>query len=310
VIAVALTLADPSRSGYGGAISQLVSPQALRAQTTLPKAVEAIRPQVATIMKSNLSVWQKATAANELFRAALPIGSGDCGEYTLWFTTLVRPYGLQVRMVSGSINTLDPYDTHASVEVWLPRRRHWVLLSPTFGGEYTVDGRPIGAYDIQWLIRTGRIDEVHWESSHTKNSTMLSNYYVNPALLFRYVGVSVQHGEELVTVANPDSRALGRVTTTRLSGSTPPDAPITMTASQAPALQPSIGYPPWYASHRVTGKYRGAVVLVSTKRFTYRGYDSAESRGEWVSPIVLDRGGIPDHVTAFAVREFPRSRES
>jgi transglutaminase superfamily protein len=305
-----LAFAEPSHQGYRSAISQLVSTEALLDQTTLPKALEPIRPRVAAIMKSNLSVWQKATATNDLIRAALPIGSGDCGEYTRWFTALVRPYGLQVRMVGGSLNTLNAYDTHASVEVWLPGRRHWVLLSPTFGGEYTVDGRPIGAYDIQRLIKKGRIDEVHWQSSHGKNSTMLSSYYVNPLLLFRYVGVSVQKGEELVTVANPDSRALGRVTTTRLTDSTPPDAPIAMTASQGPAPHPSIGYPPWYASHRVTGRYRGAVVLVSTKRFTYRGYHTAEAGGHWISPIVFDRGGIPDDVAAFAVREFPRSRES
>jgi len=309
-VALALALSFVEQSRSEAKFSQLISERVILSYAKLPKPVEALRSQVAEIMRSNRSVWEKATTIRNLERAAAPIGSGDCADYSRWYLALVRPYGLQARMVVGSLNALNLYDTHTSVEVWLPRRRRWVLVGPTFGGEYTVRGRPVGAFDLQRLILAGRTNEVHWKSTHTKNATMPSDYYVDSVLLFRYVAVWGEVGGKIAMVANADSRALGQLAATKLDDNTAPNTPILVESSQGKLPEPAPGNPPWYATHRVHSSYRGAVVLVAPRRFVYRGYASAKAHGLWFSPIVLNRGGLPTGVTAFGVRRFPATRES
>jgi Transglutaminase-like superfamily len=310
-VTFAIALAVAPQSPADPSFSQLASERAVLERTTLPGFVTAVRPQVAAIMRSDRTTWAKATAVRDLLRAAAPIKSGDCSDYSLWFLALVRPYRLQVRMVAGSLNMLNAYDTHTTVSVWLPARRRWVIVDPTFGGEFTVHGRAVGAYDLQRLILAGRTNLVHWRSSHGKNATMPSDYYVDPVLLFRYVAVYGELGGKLAGIANHDSLGLGELAGTTLNGTEPPDVPIRVkSAGDKRPGELSPDDPPWYTTQRVSSSYRGPVVLVGDRRFDYRGRGSKQVDGRWVSPIAIANGGLPTGVKAFAVPRFPASHES
>jgi hypothetical protein len=311
LLACTVALAVTSHSSAQSKVSQTISEDALLEHTKLPSFVEALRPRVAAIMHSDRTTWEKATTVRNLLRAVAPRGSGNCSDYSLWFLALTRTYGLEARMAAGSLNMLNNYDTHTTVEVWLPGRHRWVIVDPTFGGDFTVGGEPIGAFDLQRLIRAGQTDRIHWKSSNGKNDTMPSDYYVDPVLLFRYVAVYGQIGDQLVRVANRDSRPFGVLAATTLSDRDPPIDAIRLNESWAQTpWKLSLGSPPWYATRRVSNSYRGPVVLVGDRSFVYRQYRSTEVDGRWVSPINIAHGGIPAGVTAYAVREFPRARES
>jgi hypothetical protein len=310
LVSVTVTLSLVTPSSAEPRLSQLISERVLLVHTKLPGFVKALRPRVAAIMHSNRTTWEKATTIRNLLRATAPIGSGTCADYSLWFLALARPYGLQVRMVAGSLNMLNAYDSHTTVSVWLPKRHNWVIVDPTFGGEFTVHGRAVGAYDLQRLVLAGKTDLVHWRSSHTKNATMPSAYYIDPVLLFRHVVVYGEVGNTIVGVANQDSSALGDVAAKKLVSDDPPGVPIRVESPPARRPgEPSIVDPPWYATRRVPDSFRGPVVLVGDKHFVFRGRPSTEVGGRWVSPVVWNNDPIPAGLMAFAVPRFPRSHE-
>jgi hypothetical protein len=311
LLALAVVLNVTAGQRRAPALSQLLSERVVLAHTKLPREVEAIRPQVARLMHSDRTVWGKATAVRNLLRAAVPLESSSCFENSLWFLALTRPYGLHLRMVGGSLNLLNSYDTHTTVEVWLPARHRWVVVDPTFGGEYTVDGTLIGAYDLHRLILGGRTDLIRWKSSHGKNATMPSTYWINPVLLFRYVVVYGEIDNKLFGVANNDGRALGALAATTLDDRNPPNMKIGLGLSGANRPQKmAIGNRPWYATREVPNSYRGPVVIVGEKPFDYQGRGSTEVNKRWVSPVDIADGALPLGVKAYAVRKFPASHES
>jgi hypothetical protein len=256
---------------------------------SLPAELQSERPAVEAILDSSRSPWQKAIGVMKIVKAATPpIYSGvTCDVYADWYVTLVNGRGLRARPVTGTLHLLNEYDTHTTVEVWLPQARRWVIVDPTFGGYFTVDGKPVGAHELQRLVLVGETDRVRWVSSHVKSSAMLSAYYADPVLMFRHVHVWRQNASgRTVMTESERSRRLTR-------------------GREFP------GDPPWYATRDVRpGRSEGdAFVLVGKRPFTYGGHAAAEIEGRWISPIVGGDGPLPAGVRAYSVPRFPPARE-
>ena len=246
----------------------------------MPEELASRRAEITEILRSGRTPWAKATAVNAIVKEETPpIYSGYfCNDYASWYIGLAST-GLKTRMVTGRLNLLNNFDTHTTVEVWLPKKRRWVIVDPTFGGHFEADGEPLGAHDLQRLILAHESHRVRWVSSHVENSARPSEYYADPMLLFRHVFLwSPGYAESATSVRAVRGRP--------------------------------VGDPPWYAGRRVTQAHTGAVVLVGRRPFSYRGRPADPSEGRWLTPVVGIEGVFPAGVRAYAVPRFPTGRES
>lgn len=75
-------------------------------------------------------------------------------------------------------------DTHVTVDVWLPRRKAWVMVDPTFGGYYTLNGIPVGTPEIHSLLTSGSQGELQFQSLGNWMTERPQDYYIDPRLLY------------------------------------------------------------------------------------------------------------------------------
>lgn len=249
----------------------------------------------------------KAEALRDVVRAGMAPGSTDCFGYATIMLALGRSLGLPVKLVVGGAG-FSAYDTHTTVSVWMPRYRHWGIVDPTFGGIWTWRGDtvPLRARALRDALIAGRENEIVWRSSHSKNSTMPSDYYVDPVQLFRYVGTIAWDGRTTVPVTAPDSAMLfaGTLVSHVLTGrSVPPTqtltaSRVTHTGEQAEPTTASL--PPPYAKRLLEAKTvrlpatlpmpsGSLVVWVSAPGATIAGYATARVDGGSLSPIFVRR---------------------
>lgn len=151
------------------------------------------------------SVWSKAARVRDLVRGAF--ASGDCGTLSTAFWSLGTLAGLPLRMVYGSANLLNAYDTHTTVAVWLARERRWAITDPTFGGYWSLGrtGRPIGVFELQRAVRSGRASALYWHSSGAPHAILPSTYYVDPRYLYLYINF-VGFADDAQGAVAPDLR--------------------------------------------------------------------------------------------------------
>jgi len=149
----------------------------------------AIVKQARALASEEGSTWDRAARLRDLVRATLK--NASCSTLALGFWSLGTTVGLPLRLVVGSANGLNLFDTHSTVEVWLDREHRWVITDPTFDGYWTSgpSGRKLGVSDISRAVADGSVGDVYWHAAGAKNSIEPSSYYVDPVLLYRYFGV-------------------------------------------------------------------------------------------------------------------------
>jgi hypothetical protein len=233
-------------------------------------------------------------------------------------------------MVMLSANLQNLFDTHTSTEVWLSKLRRWVLLDPTFGGYFTAGkDRRLGAFELSRLLRLRATDNVYWHALRSRNSSLLSQNYMNPLDYFRYVGLFLSDGKEVLPpVMNRDAASVaGMAVLSPLNDRDNPFVQIRFEDGLHVAPPTSLGFAeaPWWAPTLVARAQQSTlslnrltyvtVAVTSTAPLTVNGYGTTFLNGRWTSPVIAateinvvgaNRGS---EVRVFKARTFPRSRE-
>lgn len=341
LVALAVVLA----AVWGVMQARAVAGQTVHVHALLPPAVAArlvpakLRDDVARLrapatraVESRSTNLGKAEALRDVVRAGMAPGTTDCFGYATTMLALGRSLGLPLKLVIGGAGYSN-YDTHTTVSVWMPQYRHWGIVDPTFGGIWTWRGDtvPLRARALRDALVTGHEDQIVWRSSHGTNSTMPSDYYVDPIQLFRYVGTVAWDGRTTVPVTAPDSTMLFASTFVShvLPGrSVPPTQTISAKRANrsGTAAQPASAHiPPPYARRLVEARTvrlpatlktpAGSLVAwVSTPGATIAGYATASLDGGSLSPIFVRRsvkitGSGRARVLVYSVRQASPANE-
>jgi surface antigen len=265
----------PSGSGGNPPVSPLQATLPPTPKAPIPESLTSILPQAQQIMAQSETVWSKAAAVRNLVRASLS-DQNDCGVMATAFWSVGSIVGLPLRLVDSSANGQNPFDTHATVEVWLAGLGRWAVSDPTFNGYWTAgpEGPPVSAEFMQKAMRAGTNSALYWHGAGTSNSILPSQYYVDPTYLYSYIdflsfvsglGSTFMVDSEADAFSVPD--ALVPTTTTAFE-SLPPNAQTPVTVDQRTEAPSSAGasditLPPNYAG---TLAYEGRVTAGSDGR--------------------------------------------
>jgi hypothetical protein len=241
----------------------------------MPESLTSILPQARQLMTQAGTVWSKAAAVRNLVRASLS-DQNDCGVMATAFWSVGSIVGLPLRLVVSSANGQNPFDTHATVEVWLAGLGRWAISDPTFNGYWTAgpEGAPVSAEFVQKAMRTSTNNALYWHGAGTPNSILPSQYYIDPTYLYSYIdflafvpglGSTFMVDSEADAFSAPD--ALIPTTTTDFEA-LPPNAQTPVTVDQRTEAPSSAGasdftLPPSYAGSLV---YEGQVTVGSDGR--------------------------------------------
>jgi hypothetical protein len=80
----------------------------------------------------------------------------NCLSLATVFVDAARARGMLARPVALAVRDGSAYEGHAVGEVWSPELRKWVLVDPTYGITYTVNGRPADALELHDAMTGGR----------------------------------------------------------------------------------------------------------------------------------------------------------
>lgn len=226
-----------------------------------------VRPLAANAVRAHSTTLGKTLALERLVHTVLRPTSVDCWGYATVMTALGRNLGLPLRITVAAGSASD-YDTHTTVSVWLTRYRSWAIVDPTFGGTFTRGNmpRPLNAVDLHDALVDGWWRAIRWHPS-ARDSTPLSEYYVDPLFLFRYVGAIADVDGSPQSVVLPDSGAMPipdytnyTVTAQELATAGPAQAFKTRRVTRAPdGIRLTLPLP--YAPKQV---WRGKVTLPAT----------------------------------------------
>jgi hypothetical protein len=199
----------------------------------------------------------------------------DCSAYAVRAYALMRAHGIPVRIVVTAASA-SLFDSHTFVEAQRPDGT-WVAQDPTFDGWWSIDGRPASAADLQAALVERRLSAVRWHGP----AAAITDYYVNPLLLFRTVGYYVINGRG--SPVRVDERTV--------------DLPTT-----------------YYASPKRDGGIAQVLVVRGGSNWRIGSYPLIDEPGDvWVSPIaIVDglhlRGNGHSSVTTLNVPRFPASQ--
>jgi surface antigen len=241
----------------------------------IPESLTSILPRAQQIMAQSGTVWSKAAAVRNLVRASLS-EQNDCGVMAAAFWSVGSIVGLPLRIVNSSANGQNPFDTHATVEVWLAGLGRWAISDPTFNGYWTAgpEGPPVSAEFMQKAMRTGTSNTLYWHGAGTPNSILPSQYYVDPTTLYSYIdflaftpslGSTFMVDSEADAFSAPDVLVPTMITNFE---SLPPSAKTSVAVYQRTEAPSSAGardftLPPSYAGALV---YEGQVTVGSDGR--------------------------------------------
>jgi surface antigen len=241
----------------------------------IPESLTSILPQARQIMAQSETIWSKAAAVRNLVRATLS-DQNDCGVMATAFWSVGSIIGLPLRLLDSSANGQNPFDTHATVEVWLAGLGRWAISDPTFNGYWTAspEGPPVSAEFMQKAMRTGTNSALYWHGAGTPNSILPSQYYVDPTYLYSYIDFLAfvpSLGSTFMVDSEADAFSAPEVlvpTTTTDFESLPPNAQTLVTIDQRTEAASSAGasnitLPPSYAGALV---YEGQVTVGSDGR--------------------------------------------
>jgi hypothetical protein len=269
----------------------------LWAQTPATAYPQAWRDQASRLLATGTN-WSKALALRDYVRSLYKVGDGStCYVYAQTMVALGREFGLPVRVTVASPNALNSYDTHTTVEVWLPEYHKWAIADPTFDEYFTLGWSkvPLGASEIRalWIKHEqGRVKA--WES--TSSPAKLVDNYIDPRYYFRYLafyGTIPGYHDTALVYADSAGLVSGMVAVAL----TDPDrvAPTETFQVEWPAAQwidakphkTDLSYGTPYTG-TVAGK---AIFVVSSASQNVEGYDLSPSNGGWISPIFTAGAG-------------------
>ncbi len=145
--------------------------------------------QLAELENPKVSVWKKTALVGTNLRAHSK--SHICSEFSNEAREILPCFGISARSVAVWLNRANNFDSHSLIEVYEPTVHRWLLLDPTFGAYYTVNGVKAGAIDVGRGVRAGqfsRIKVVQFPDSPMEFDP--KNYYIWPPLLFREIRIS------------------------------------------------------------------------------------------------------------------------
>jgi hypothetical protein len=305
----------------------------------VPAELSYLVPRAQAAVATGSTTWARAEAVRHLVREA--VSAGDCTILSNAYWSVGRIVGLPLRIVASSANGENQYDTHTTVEVWLPELSRWVISDPTFDGYWSegTTGEPLGAFDIRDAVRAGTDGDIYWHSTFGANAIGPAAYYVNPLQLYANVWIQVNVAGVAVWTTDEDGPALGTSDFQVLDGVDlrylPTDASVRVARAAMPH-EYDFGRPPRYAKSELirltTGLSHdgsitlelgsaGAVVVTVAGDETWKltagrtTYDLTPNFGIEISPIIYSdgrivllpdqrRGGVFD-VVVYRADEFP-----
>lgn len=311
----------------------------------IPADLNYLLPRAKAAAMSQTTTWSKAEAVRRVVREAVSEGSCWVLSYAYW--SIGRILGLPLRVITASANAENPYDTHTTVEVWVPELSRWMISDPTFDGYWSrgSTGDPIGALDIRDAIRSDALGDIYWHPSSTTNAADPSDYYVNPLHLYAKVWVQSDIAGITAWTSDEDGPGLGgpnnyRVKDARDLRSAPPDASVRVSVMSASSQDYYFGNPPRYtrstllrtrATLESDGSislelgYSGVIVVTVADGGRWslltedQTYDLSPNFGIQISPIVAagtmiklvaetpSRGDFD--IAVYDVDHFPRTNE-
>ena len=140
--------------------------------------------------RSTVDPWAEAVKLRHETHREL-FGTGrDCNEHAWIYHYQLRMARIPARIVTAQSTLTNMFDTHSFVEV--KKNGRWVIVDPTFDGVWTLNGRFLGARDMQRALADGTWRKIQWSGPQS----LVRAYYVDPRLLFRHLTYRTQDADD------------------------------------------------------------------------------------------------------------------
>jgi hypothetical protein len=121
-------------------------------------------------------------------------GDFNCLSLATLYVDAARASGLVVRRIDLAVRDRSAFEGHSVAEVWDSDHRAWVLVDPTYGLYYTVDGAPASALDVHRALGARRFHAIGVVRADDAEAVDPWTNPINPLFYFRNVYRPVEGG--------------------------------------------------------------------------------------------------------------------
>jgi hypothetical protein len=135
---------------------------------------------------------------------------GLCFDFNHVYVGFLQAAGYKSRIVILQSNLLLQYGyNHTNVEVFIPKYRKWIVIDPSFGCYFSINGVPMSAIEIKQLLESNleqvddiKINYVQHKGNLPKWNKSLFLMYKNVILVEKYLFPVIEYETVLIDLKN------------------------------------------------------------------------------------------------------------